>query len=67
MSKEVVVHWYRTEEYSATFKMPDDFDLNADDADEDLLDQIGNLEGQELIDAYDACTELEITYKEVTS
>lgn len=62
----VNVSWYHTEEFSGTIEMPDDFDIEADDADEEIKEVIANMDQEELTGYFDGCTAREITEKEVT-
>lgn len=62
---QVHVRWFHTEEFSGTIEMPDDFDPESDDADEQLKEVIANMDNDEQTEYFDGCTEREITEKEV--
>lgn len=62
---EVRVKWFHTEEFEAVLEVDDDFDIDADDAEEQLLDLIANMDNEDLTEAFEGCTNREITDKEM--
>ena len=65
MPQQIQVSWSRTEEFTHTFTVQDDFDRDNPEHEEALLDQINNLGTFEELDAYTGCPDLSIT--EVTA
>ncbi|QOP66209.1 hypothetical protein SEA_DANIELLEIGNACE_69 [Arthrobacter phage DanielleIgnace] len=61
----VQVSWWHTEHFTASIEVDDDFDIEADDADEKLEEIICNMSGDLLADHFVGCTEREITEKEM--
>ena len=58
-TKLVRVSWFHREEFERDFRVP--VDLDDEEQQEELLDQITNLEQDELTEAFEGCTEREIT------
>jgi hypothetical protein len=63
--RTVNVSWYHTEHFRADLEVPGDFDINADDADDKLEQIIIGLEQDALGQAFDGCTDRQITHKEM--
>lgn len=64
-TKKVRVSWQTTESFSADIEVDVDFDLNGENAEEDLLDLICNGDYESATsDAFDACIDRSITDKE---
>ena len=63
-TRQVEVSWWHTETFTALIPVPDDFDLEADDVDEQLEALICLMDDEEMNAAFTACTEREITEKE---
>jgi hypothetical protein len=61
----IKVSWWHTEHFEAEIEMDDDFDIDADDADDQLEEKICELDQDELSEAFEGCTDREITEKEV--
>ena len=59
-AKLVRVSWFHTETFERVFRVPEDFDPGDEDSTE-LLDQIANLDQEDLTEAFEGCTEREIT------
>lgn len=64
MSRDVKISWWHTETFTATVTVDDDFDINADDADEQLEELICQMDDEEMNAAFTGCAEREITEKE---
>lgn len=61
--KQVTISWFHTETFTATVTVEEDFDLEAEDADEELDEIICGMSTEELSAAFTGCTEREITSK----
>lgn len=59
MAQTVRVSWFHTEEFQAEFEVEDDF--NPEEDEEELLEQIVNMDHDELTEAFEGCTDREIT------
>ena len=67
MTRMVEISWFATETFTATVEVDEDFDPEAEDADEYLDEIICDMDQEELTAAFQDCTEREITNKkEVT-
>ena len=67
MTRRIEIEWYHTETFTATVEVEDDFDLNGEDADEDLEEIICNFSRPEEASAFTGCTDRQITRKKEVS
>jgi hypothetical protein len=65
-TRTVLVSWYETTHYTDTFEVPADFDLNGDDAEEQLEEQICDMSSEQMDKAFNGTTDRQITDKEWT-
>ena len=61
LGKQITISWFHTETFTATITVEEDFDIEAEDADEELDEVICGMSNEELSAAFTGCTEREIT------